>query len=202
MTVPREHLILEAIVTTETELGGMHVAPMGPEVDQAFEHWLLKPFQSSTTFRNLRRTNRCVVHVVDNSLLIAQAVLGQANGYPAIHDQNSGYVLEAANHWYALEVIEWDVSLPRSLARCRVTEHETRRPFFGWNRAKHAIVELAIVASRLPLLDEPSVESEIQRTQIAVEKTGGPVEREALRLLEEFIASSVMADDIGSKTTN
>ncbi|MFN9913766.1 MAG: DUF447 domain-containing protein, partial [Pirellulaceae bacterium] len=90
----REHLVLESIVTTEAVDGGLHVAPMGPEVNLEEDRWWLKPFQTSTTFANVRRTQRCVVHVTDDSLLLVKAVLGRANQEPATFVDNLGYRLE------------------------------------------------------------------------------------------------------------
>jgi uncharacterized protein len=184
-----DELILEAIVTTESEDGSMHVAPMGPQVSVAMDRWLLKPFQSSTTFQNLLRTNRCVVHVVDDALLIAQAVLGKANSFPATFKPDLGFTLEDTCHWYALSVSEWDVSQPRALAHCNVVNKHIHRPFFGWNRAKHAIVELAILASRVAMLDSSAILLELDRLKILVEKTGGQREFQAFEMLESFIRS-------------
>ncbi len=190
MTGEADRLILEAIVTTERLEESMHVAPMGPEVDEGLQTWTLKPFQSSTTFLNMRRTDRCIVHVVDDALLIAEAVLGQANHYSARWLKDRGFVLEAACHWYALRVVEWDMVQPRAKARCEVVETGIVRPFFGWNRAKHAVVELAILASRRHLLERSVLDLEIDRLRIIVDKTAGQRERQAFQRLVHFIEQS------------
>jgi uncharacterized protein len=184
-----DELILEAIITTESEDGSMHVAPMGPQVSEAMDRWLLKPFQTSTTFRNLHRSSRCIVHVVDDALLLALAVLGKANSFPATSIPGTGFVLDAACHWFALSVNEWDISQPRALATCRVVRKHVNRPFFGWNRAKHAIVELAILASRIGMLDVSMMQNEMDRLKIMIEKTGGHREFEAFELLCHYIRS-------------
>ena len=183
----REHLVLESIVTTEAVDGGLHVAPMGPEVNLEEDRWWLKPFQTSTTFANLRRTQRCVVHVTDDSLLLVKAVLGRANQEPATFVDNLGYRLEACCRWFALEVVAWDLQEARALAECRVVESGEVRPFFGWNRAKHAIVELAVLASRVSLLAPSLLHAEWERLAVLVEKTGGPAEHQALELLRVFM---------------
>ncbi len=187
MTVVGSRLILEAIITTKSPDDSMHVAPMGPEVDERFETWLLKPFQSSTTFSNLQRSGYCVVHIVDDSMLLAEAVLGRANRYPAKRLGDDGFVLEAACHWYALKVAEWDTSQPRAVARCEVVDHGTTKPFFGWNRAKHAVVEMAILASRVHILEHTVIANEIARYRVLVDKTAGIRERDAFELLVEYI---------------
>ncbi len=187
MTSDDMRLVLEAIITTELSDGAMHVAPMGPVVDESLQEWVLKPFQTSTTFQNMRRTNRCVVHVVDDAMLIANAVLGRANHYAASRIGDHGYVLSAACHWYALEVIDWNADQSRAIARCRVIETGVLKPFFGWNRAKHAVVEMAILASRVNILDRATLNAEVERCRVLVEKTAGRHESQAFQLLEEFI---------------
>ncbi len=193
MTVVGGRLILEGIVTTVSADRSMHVAPMGPEVDERLQIWVLKPFQSSTTFSNMRRTGSCVVHVVDDSMIIAEAVLGRANDYAARKLINQEFVLEAACHWYALKVVDWDTSHPRAIARCEIVEKGTERPFFGWNRAKHAVVEMAILASRVHLLERSAIAMEIDRYRVWVDKTAGDREREAFELLVHYIEQAEVA---------
>lgn len=190
-------MILEAVITTEVDIGTasasrMHVAPMGPEVSLNFDSWILKPFQSSNTFRNLKSSGRCVVHVIDDSLLLAKAVLGIAHDEPATFVDGCGYVLDKATHWYALKVTNWDISQDRARAECSVVRHQSIRPFFGWNRAKHAIVELAILVSRRDRLDKAFIANEVERLRVLIEKTAGDNERSAFQLLESSLIDSVM----------
>jgi len=190
LTSDDRRLVLEAIITTELPDGAMHVAPMGPVVDESLQEWVLKPFQSSTTFQNMRRTNRCVVHVVDDAMLIANAVLGIANNYAASRIGDHGYVLSAACHWYALKVADWNTDQSRAIAQCTVIETGVLKPFFGWNRAKHAVVEMAILASRVHILDRATLNAEVERCRVLVEKTAGRHESNAFQLLEKFIQQS------------
>jgi uncharacterized protein len=180
-------MILEGILATESLDGSLHVAPMGPEVDSDLKAWKLKPFQTSTSFQNLRRTNRCVFHVTDDALLLAKAVLGQANDWPAHFDPAIGFRLDGACHWYGLKIIEWDVSSERAFAQAVVAHFKVERPFFGWNRAKHAVLEAAILASRVGMLEPESLRDDLERLKVWVQKTAGDRERIAFDLLRDFI---------------
>ncbi len=179
--------VLEAIVTTENEDGSQHVAPMGPLVSTSRAEWILKPFQTSTTFTNLRRSNRCVVNVTDDALLMAKAVLGTASHEPSRFVEGVGYVLKQACHWYALSIHEWDCSQPRAVARCIAMDHGLQHSFFGWNRAKHAVVELAIHVSRKEMLDPIFLQSEVERLKVLIDKTASEQERCAFDLLIQHI---------------
>ena len=65
--------------------------------------------------------------------------------------------------------------------------HGVRREFIGFNRARHAVLEAAIYATRLHLLPRAFVESELQRLQVIVDKTAGVQEFEAMALLTEHV---------------
>ncbi len=70
-------MILEGVVTTRDPHGRLNVAPMGPIVDAEMRELRLRPFQTSTTFRNLKTTGCGVFHVTDDVLLIARAAVGK-----------------------------------------------------------------------------------------------------------------------------
>jgi hypothetical protein len=57
---------------------------MGPRVDRQFTHLLLRPFQTSTTYQNLKRTGEGVFHITDDVLLIAKAAVGRLLPVPAL----------------------------------------------------------------------------------------------------------------------
>jgi hypothetical protein len=62
------------------------------------------------------------------------------------------------------------------------------RPFVGFNRARHAVVEGAILVTRLHMLGAAEVGRQLRDLKVLVEKTGGPREHEAFRLLESRTA--------------
>jgi hypothetical protein len=59
----------------------------------------------------------------------------------------------------------------------------------GFNRAQAAVVEAAILVSRLEMLPRDKIEQEISYLQIAVSKTAGAAEQEAWQWLMELIAA-------------
>jgi hypothetical protein len=65
----------------------------------------------------------------------------------------------------------------------------SRREFIGFNRARHAVLEAAIYATRLHVLPRPFIESELARLQVIVDKTAGAEEFEAMALLTEHVYS-------------
>ena len=58
------------------------------------------------------------------------------------------------------------------------------RDFFGFNRAKHAVLEAAILATRTAFLPLDDIAAEFRKLAVIVQKTGGPQEHAAFALLE------------------
>ncbi len=185
-------MIIEGIVTSQNADGVLNIAPMGPIVDESLTWFRLRPFQTSTTFRNLRATRCGVFHVVDDVLLIAQAALNQLPELVPTRPAISifGQVLEAACRWYEFEVETLDESQERSEIQCRVVHTGAIRDFFGFHRAKHAVLEATILATRLHLIPREQIEAQLQPLQVIVDKTAGSREFEAFALVEAFIAGS------------
>ena len=68
------------------------------------------------------------------------------------------------------------------------------RSFLGFNRAQAAVIEGAILISRLERLPREKIDREMAYLAIAIEKTAGPLEREAWQWLEERLATFRTAD--------
>lgn len=184
-------MILEGILSTTSASNAMHVAPMGPDVSEDFDHWTLKPYQSSATFSNLQRVPSAVFHVTDDSLLLARAVLGRASEWPHDVIPSVGFVLHGVSRWFSLQITDWNLDAERAIATAKVIDSRWVRPFFGWNRAKHAVLETAILASRVHLLRAEMLSDEIRRYESWVQKTGGSREREAFELLRDYIQEQI-----------
>ena len=64
------------------------------------------------------------------------------------------------------------------------------RDVFGFNRAQHAVIETAILATRLDFLPAASVAADLDRHRVVVAKTGGEREAEAFALLDAYIKAA------------
>jgi hypothetical protein len=180
-------VIVETIVTTLDPHGAINFAPMGVEWDE--ENIVLKPFLETTTFRNLSATGAAVVNLTDDVMLFAQGAISSPQ-FPSLPASVvRGVVLEAACSWRELEVLRLDATPPRSRIDTRVVHREVRREFIGFNRARHAVLEAAILSTRTHLLPAEQIRDEFARLQIVVDKTAGPREREAMELLTQYVRS-------------
>jgi hypothetical protein len=184
-------LILEGIVTTTSGDGTINVAPMGPIVDEGVTRLLLRPFRTSTTCANLARTGCGVFHVVDDVLLVARAALGLLGTTPRTFPASivAGAVLADACRWYEFRVARLDDTRERTEIDAEIVHTGRLRDCFGFNRAKHSVLEAAILATRLRLLPRVEVESQLAALRVPVDKTAGPREQEAFDLIVRHVAA-------------
>jgi len=188
-------MILEAIVTTRHEDGSANVSPMGPEVCDSgiWTEFVLKPYTSSNTYKNLKREGKGVLHITDDVMLLANAAINVWSQEPRFLTlpEVDGYVLEAACQWFEFKVTSLDDSQQRTRIECEVTTEGKLREFFGFNRAKHAVLEAAILATRTKFIPSGEILSQMKHLKVIVGKTAGEQENEAFQLLEQFIAAQL-----------
>jgi hypothetical protein len=170
-------VIYETIVSTLDASGRPNFAPMGIGLRE--EQVLLRPFRTAVTWRNLREVGEGVVNFTDDVLWFARCAL--ASEVPPHRPAAAvrGVVLEDVCHWKEFVVESSDLARERAEFRARVVSEGRRRDFLGFNRARHAVVEATILATRLHLLGREAVLAEITRLRPLVDKTGGPREHEA-----------------------
>lgn len=180
-------MIIEGLLTSIAANGSPHVAPMGPVVDPELKQWVLRPFQSSKTFSNLRRTNSAVFHVVDDVLPIVQAALNYEHQLPFDRLEDGNWAIASACHWYQLQLENWNVESDRAEVSASVIRSEVIRPFWGWNRAKHAVLEATILATRVHMTGKDAIRVELEKMNSTVLKTAGPRELEAWQLIHDYL---------------
>jgi hypothetical protein len=183
-------MILEGLVTTVSADGEVNVAPMGPRVEPDMRRLLLRPFAASQTFRNLKAHGEGVFHVTDDVLLLAKAAVGDARPELMPAAKVRGRIVRDACRYYEFRVVRLDESNERTEIEAEVVASGTLREFFGFNRGKHAVLEAAILATRLHLIPRDRVRVEMERLRSMVDKTGGPAEHEAFQFLSLYIAGN------------
>lgn len=178
--------IFEAVVTTVSPAGAVHVAPMGVRYEG--EHVVLMPFKPSTTLDNILATKSAVLNRLVDPRVFAGCVTGRRNWPTQPAQHVAGAWLEAAlSHVeLALAQVGDDPQRPRLLLK-RVHE-VTHAPFIGMNRAEAAVIEGAVLVSRLHMLPPEKIDGEMRYLQIAIDKTAGPAAHEAWGWLQEAVA--------------
>ena len=178
-------MITESIVTTLNEQGEANFAPMGVTIGDG--EILIRPYKESATCRNLLATGQAVVNLTDNVRLFAESAISNPK-FPAFQaDAVRGLVLKDACSYYECSVREADTAHERANFHCQVVKKGALREFIGFNRAKNAIIEAAILATRVHFLGVEKILDEYRRFSEIVKKTGGEQEARAMQYLQEFV---------------
>ena len=178
-------LIRETIVVTADASGRPHIAPLG--LISEGEHWIIAPFRPSTTLENLRIRPFGVANLTDDARIFAGCLTGRRD-WPLVPTGVGFRLAGTLAHW-ELEVIEVREHAERPRFVCRIARQEAHAPFPGFNRAFAAVVEAAVLVSRLDFLPRAEIEAEFARLRIVVAKTAGPRESEAFGWLEAKLAA-------------
>lgn len=169
--------IRESIVTTRNPDATAHIAPMG--IHESGSHLVIAPFKPSKTLLNLERNGVASINYTDDIRIFAGCVTGRyhwpvqdADTIPAPRLQSC-----LAHSEVRVERVEQDELRPRYY--CRVEHEVTHAPFHGFNRAQAAVIEAAILVTRLRMLPAEKIDREVEYLRIAINKAAGEREQEA-----------------------
>jgi len=178
--------IVETIVTTRSAAGEIHMAPLGLHEDGA--GYIIAPFKPSRTLDNLiAHPFACASHT-DDVRVFAGCVTGRKvwPTVPAVKVAGAR-LAGALSHWeLAVDRVAEDAERPRF--HCRLVHTGMHAPWGGFNRAQAAVLELAVLTTRLHMLPAGKIDAEMKYLEIAIQKTAGPREHEAWGWLMERIA--------------
>ncbi len=179
-------VIYETVVSTVAADGTPHVAPMGVRYRGA--DVILMPFKPSTTLANIVASGHAVLNIVLDTRVFAGSVTGRRVWPMAPADRVAGARLACALSHVELALAELQDDPQRPVLRMAREFEASHAPFIGFNRAQAAVIEGAVLVSRLRMLPPEKVDAEMAYLQIAIDKTAGPEEHEAWGWLTEAVA--------------
>ena len=170
-------MIQETIITTIGESGTAHIAPMGVHVNG--EQFVILPFKPSTTLNNVLQTGSAVINYCDDVRIFAGCLTGRRD-WPlnSCEKINGRYLADTLAHAeLVLDRVEDDAIRPKLV--CKAVHKVNHRPFQGFNRAQFAVLEAAILVSRLERLSWDKIQAELDYLRIGLDKCAGERELEA-----------------------
>ncbi|HEY0905650.1 MAG TPA: DUF447 domain-containing protein [Methylophilus sp.] len=171
------------MLTTTSAQGAVHIAPFGVQWHDGLVR--IAPFQPSQTLQNILETGMAVLNLTDDVRIFAAAIAKKAS-FPVLTLAEGVRLQDClAHHVLRLQRVEQDAMRP--VLWMTVEQSETHAPFMGFNRAQAAVVELAVLVSRLHMLPVEKIMQEMQYLQIAIDKTAGPREQEAWQWLVDCV---------------
>lgn len=189
-------MIFETIVTTSNADGSVHVAPFG--IREADDLVLIAPFRPSNSLDNMLRNRCAVVNLTDDVRVFAGCLTGRNDLTVSATHKVSGWMLDNTLAHRELELVEVRDDSLRPELFFRVVHEQTHAAFRGFNRAQAAVIEAAVLVSRLHMLDMAKIENELAYLAIAIEKTAGERERQAWQWLIESVENFKAAQGGGN----
>lgn len=178
-------MIQETIVTSIDASGAVHIAPMGVHIEG--DNFVILPFKPSTTLNNIAETGHAVMNHCDDVRIFAGCLTGRRD-WPLKPCRNiAGYYLADSLTHVELSMWQMEDDPIRPRLKCKALYTGTHRPFSGFNRAQFAVLEAAILLSRLDRLPWQKIETELDYLRIAVDKCAGDRELEAWGWLMQAI---------------
>ena len=178
-------MIFETIITTVNAEGITHVTPFGVRYEG--EHILISPYRPSTTLTNILASKQAVMNLTDDVRVFAAALTNRQAWALLQTNKINGFRLADCLQHVELALIEVRDDAVRPQLVMQKIHAENHRHFNGFNRAQAAVIELAVLVSRLHMLPQDKIRSEMQYLQMAIDKTAGENELLAWAWLVEKI---------------
>jgi hypothetical protein len=180
-------MIYETIISTIDASGLVHVTPFG--IRRQDDLVIISPYRPSTTLANILATQSAVMNLTDDVRVFAAALTGRSAWSLVAAEKISGFRLADTLTHQELKLVKVDDDALRPQLYFEVVCTMQHRPFQGFNRAQAAVIELAVLVSRLKRLPMEKIEQELDYLTIAIEKTAGPRELEAWSWLLEAVTN-------------
>lgn len=178
-------MIFETIISTVNSQGDVHVTPFGIQMQDGLV--VISPYKPSATLENILATKQAVMNLTDDVRVFAGALTRRQAWTLIAADKVAGYRLAGTLVHKELKLLEVREDSSRPKLLMEIVHEAQHLPFQGFNRAQAAVLELAVLVSRLNMLAKDKVQSEMQYLQIAIDKTAGERELQAWGWLTEKV---------------
>jgi uncharacterized protein len=187
-------MIVECILSTMNSAGEPNFAPMG--LVWGDQEITIRPFLQTSTYRNLLATGYGVASLTDDVQAFIKAGLLRETLPHFAAKAVPGVVYQGACSWRELQVIAAKDDGLRADVHCRVLESGWLRDFIGFCRARNAVIEAAIVATRLQFYDPKWILERLSDFAEIVQKTGDAPEELAFQEISAYIRRWLHANDL------
>ena len=191
-------MIYETIISTVDALKKVHVTPFGIQVQDGLI--VISPYKPSTTLTNILATNYAVINLTDDVRVFAGALTGHHAYEVMPADKINGFRLVGTLAHKELKLVKIKEDEVRPKLFMQIIHEVQHQSFSGFNRAQAAVIELAVLASRLHMLPKDKVVNEMSYLQIAIDKTAGERERQAwswlTKKIDDFYANQTSKNTI------
>jgi hypothetical protein len=178
-------MIQETIITSMGTDGYTHISPMGVHVHG--DDYIIMPFRPSTTLEHILSSGQAVLNHTDDVRVFAGCLTGHRDWPLTDGIKVASKRLKQSLAHQELELIRVEEHHQRPKLHCKIVYQQTHQAFNGFNRAQFAVLEAAILVSRLSILPWQKVNAELDYLKIGFDKCAGEREFEAWNWLMDTI---------------
>ena len=179
-------MIYETIVTTVNAQGDAHTTPFGVSMQDGLV--IISPYKPSATLENILATGYAVLSLTDDVRVFAGALTGRKAWSLTATEKIDGFRLADTLAHKELKLVKVEDDELRPQLFLQVVYEAQHASFQGFNRAQAAVIELAVLVSRLKRLPMEKIQQEMDYLHIAIDKTAGERELEAWSWLTEAVS--------------
>jgi hypothetical protein len=180
-------MIYETIVTTVNTQGDAHTTPFGVRMQDGMV--VISPYKPSATLENILATGNAVLSLTDDVRVFAGALTGRKTWSLMRAEKVDGFRLVDTLAHKELKLVKVEDDELRPQLFLEVVYEGQHASFQGFNRAQAAVIELAVLVSRLKRLPMEKIQQEMDYLRIAIDKTAGERELEAWSWLTEAVSN-------------
>jgi hypothetical protein len=189
-------LIYETIITSLDADDQPYIAPFG--IREGNGLIVMAPFRPSISLENILLHRCAVMNLTDDVRVFAGTLTGRRDWPSRPADKVHGAVLDSALAHRELELLEVREDAQRPELVFKVVHEVQHLPFRGFNRAQAAVIELAVLVSRLHMLPIEKIDEEMAYLNVAIEKTAGEREIQAWQWLVERVENFKAEMNLGN----
>ncbi len=182
-------MIFETIVSTLDKNKEINFAPFG--IKKSKNTILISPFVPSKTLNNLKENKFAVVNYTDRSEFFVDCIVGKIKFKKEKCKNFPGFFINDALSFDQVTVKKILPDKIRPVFVCEINKSYQLKRFEGHNRARSAIIEACILASRVKMLPKDKIMSELEYLNISVSKTAGDSEKKSWKKISNFINSKI-----------
>ena len=178
-------MIYETIIISTDVDNNPHVTPFGVKYEGDLV--VISPYKPSKTLTNILATKTATMNLTDDVRVFAGALTKRQPWTLLPTNAIEGFRLDNCLAHVELTLVDVREDDERPQLLMQQLESYHYHGFKGFNRAQAAVIELAVLTSRLHFLPPEKIQSELRYLQIAIDKTAGDREVTAWSWLNEKI---------------
>ena len=189
-------MIIETIISTMSKEKKPQTSPFG--IKKKNKLVLISPYLPSTTHTNMLENKFASISYTDNASIFVECIIKNQNFLMKKCTSIEAYYVKDSLRHDEVKVVNYIKDDERPTFECEIIHSENHGSFLGINRARNALIEACILATRINLLPKKKILSELEYLENAILKTSGKIEQMSWNKLKKFIDKKIKKNEFNN----